>query len=668
MLYAGILRAQPVELEAVGSGVRFSYNDASAKSIAIAGEFNNWDKKKNPLSKDKDNIWTVTLPLKEGKTEYKFIINGEWMEGANLAVDLKRNSGTGALEIPKAKEKPGILSPYSQKIRFSGKYAGLLPFDLKAIADKEYNPVISTPANHVDLDWNVTPAEEAEIFFRTELDTTRQPLNLLFKQGYMSFHPSESYLMKMYYNVKFIQFDDPLKITDREAGLRYDGLYFVDELNPHNAYGLDSQGIFFQGAPLGIDFSLFYSNFKNYQQDDIGIRVVTKNMGPVKIGATYLGNRGVQWPYSGGAWLPDPQYTLARATYTVPNSNIQPWYKGFMYKTFTSFDLKYDILPETKDRRIFIFAEYGTASQELAATRWNEGGSKDSPLNKSWPISAKNVTVTGLRAAFSGFNFEVFVQSDKGKFSQSISTFVSFNNSCDFGSALSSVRIRYDKGGNSAGIAVSNLENKNFDSTIDIFLSPYSKTISFNGYNNYYSIIVKKGIEVAPYIKLSAGDDTNFRVLARQRNYDIFPVSPLYSGLNYLTMAVNHAAAPEKLGLSEGIIDLSQKIIGNWFFESSARYFSYDFSGLKKSGAYFTAYAAFSYRLKKNFMIRLGYGIDPEGFDEDVMEDFDRRELFLYNEYVNLYNAGNTADASLLGAEEALARHQRISLRTEIRF
>ncbi|MDI6642232.1 MAG: glycogen-binding domain-containing protein, partial [Elusimicrobiota bacterium] len=151
------LYAQPLEPEMTPIGVKFSYENPKAKSVTLAGEFNNWDMKKNPLKIDEKGVWSAILPLKEGRYEYKFIIDGNWMKGANLVVRVKKDKQTGKLYIPEP--KPGILTAYSNKIKFSGKYVGLLPANFEST---ENIPVkeISTPINHLNFDWYITPTEE----------------------------------------------------------------------------------------------------------------------------------------------------------------------------------------------------------------------------------------------------------------------------------------------------------------------------------------------------------------------------------------------------------------------------------------------------------------------------------------------------------------------------
>jgi 1,4-alpha-glucan branching enzyme len=52
-----------------------------AKSVALAGDFNNWDPALTPLKRDKAGVWKVALRLQPGRYQYKFLIDGiEWKE------------------------------------------------------------------------------------------------------------------------------------------------------------------------------------------------------------------------------------------------------------------------------------------------------------------------------------------------------------------------------------------------------------------------------------------------------------------------------------------------------------------------------------------------------------------------------------------------------------
>jgi hypothetical protein len=47
-------------------------------TVAVAGSFNRWDLLSHPLTgPDGHGVWTLALPLPEGRYEYQFIINGD---------------------------------------------------------------------------------------------------------------------------------------------------------------------------------------------------------------------------------------------------------------------------------------------------------------------------------------------------------------------------------------------------------------------------------------------------------------------------------------------------------------------------------------------------------------------------------------------------------------
>ena len=67
--------------EVLQNGVRFSYLAPKAKSVAIAGNFNQWSPTKDRLSgPDRNGIWTIVLPLPPGRYEYQYVVDGgAWM-------------------------------------------------------------------------------------------------------------------------------------------------------------------------------------------------------------------------------------------------------------------------------------------------------------------------------------------------------------------------------------------------------------------------------------------------------------------------------------------------------------------------------------------------------------------------------------------------------------
>lgn len=52
----------------------------NVKTISLAGDFNGWNTKNMMLNQSDDNKWTLDIPLKKGRYQYMFVIDGkEWM-------------------------------------------------------------------------------------------------------------------------------------------------------------------------------------------------------------------------------------------------------------------------------------------------------------------------------------------------------------------------------------------------------------------------------------------------------------------------------------------------------------------------------------------------------------------------------------------------------------
>jgi hypothetical protein len=71
--------------------VRFVLVDAQAQSVSLVGDFNAWNKDATRLTAlGHDGVWTVSLPLRSGRHEYAFIVEGtqgeHWMADPFAAV------------------------------------------------------------------------------------------------------------------------------------------------------------------------------------------------------------------------------------------------------------------------------------------------------------------------------------------------------------------------------------------------------------------------------------------------------------------------------------------------------------------------------------------------------------------------------------------------------
>jgi glycosidase len=88
----------------------FIYVDAKAKSVAVAGTFNNWNKSAHPMKRDLDGkTWRRELPIQAGSHQYKYVINNsDWLPDPN---GKNRDDGSGNINtfidiLPEGYEQP----------------------------------------------------------------------------------------------------------------------------------------------------------------------------------------------------------------------------------------------------------------------------------------------------------------------------------------------------------------------------------------------------------------------------------------------------------------------------------------------------------------------------------------------------------------------------------
>lgn len=69
----------PITPNAEGNARFFLPGHEQAKKVILTGSFNGWDEQQLPMQKT-ENGWEIILDLSSGMYEYKFIVDGQWME------------------------------------------------------------------------------------------------------------------------------------------------------------------------------------------------------------------------------------------------------------------------------------------------------------------------------------------------------------------------------------------------------------------------------------------------------------------------------------------------------------------------------------------------------------------------------------------------------------
>ncbi|MDI6756899.1 MAG: glycogen-binding domain-containing protein [Endomicrobiia bacterium] len=650
-LLVAVAAAGPLAPESVQGGVEFVYEAASdAGKIAVAGEFNSWNHEKDFLKYDSARkLWTTVISLGEGRYEYKFVVGGTWQEGANLAIEVKKKDGRLVVEEPAAAPN----TPYSSKINFSGSFVAELGAQSTSPTD-DFSSI--PPVNHADFDWNITASKDASGFARLEYDGDKTSGKLLFKQGRISFAPT-GFETTIYYKEKAIQFDDPLRATDRAVTLKYDAVEFFDETNPHKAFGLWEQAVALKTGFLGGDFSAFYSDMlrpaTNFHtlEDNYGLRYARSFKSiPLKIAFTTRQTRGGWWPWanSDNNWFPDPENPNGYSLDAAARGSVATWYNGYLNEDFAGVDGKFDFLPG-----VALFGETASVKKELKTQKISGGGAHE----KIWTIESgaehlfglkySHGKILSLQASASGRNTTFTPPLYAGE------TFAA-------GGAGFSLAARLRAGSFTLAATGASQKNSRIEKILPLDLHPYAHPLVYRGLFPLETATVgflvhaveeeNAALIVAEYSEsaFSVGAKSkisSLKLLPRTETGGIWRVNPFISALDEIT-------------LSESLLDAAVKIRPDITVESAFRLFAWDDkneSGLKTYSAIFLA---LKYGFSKNSYIRLGWGLDPEDTDDDILAGFDARESFLYN----------LGAASVLEAARALESLRRISVRMVVKF
>lgn len=85
----------------------FYYKNDKAKSVAILGDFNNWNPYSHPMKKNLAGLWEIVLDIPPGQYVYRFVVDGNYRNdplGRAVVYDIFDNAFT-RLEVP-LKEPP----------------------------------------------------------------------------------------------------------------------------------------------------------------------------------------------------------------------------------------------------------------------------------------------------------------------------------------------------------------------------------------------------------------------------------------------------------------------------------------------------------------------------------------------------------------------------------
>lgn len=73
-------KPRPPQTRTVPCAVRFEVDIPQARKVSVAGNFNGWDPADAPLVCIGSNKWFKDLYLAPGRYEYRFVVDGKWID------------------------------------------------------------------------------------------------------------------------------------------------------------------------------------------------------------------------------------------------------------------------------------------------------------------------------------------------------------------------------------------------------------------------------------------------------------------------------------------------------------------------------------------------------------------------------------------------------------
>lgn len=74
--------------------VAFIFSAPKAKKVCISGNFNDWNMNSMPMKKSADGTWKIKLKLSPGKYEYKYVVDGMWIQDMSCSETVLNSFGT----------------------------------------------------------------------------------------------------------------------------------------------------------------------------------------------------------------------------------------------------------------------------------------------------------------------------------------------------------------------------------------------------------------------------------------------------------------------------------------------------------------------------------------------------------------------------------------------
>ncbi|MFH1279451.1 MAG: glycogen-binding domain-containing protein [Candidatus Eisenbacteria bacterium] len=359
------ISAAEAGVEAVEGGIRFTYEDAYATRVSLAGVFNNWSATANPMTKE-DGVWTITVALGPGKHEYKFVVDNQWIADPDNPVTAGEY-GNSVVNVGPDGDIVAMAATsntaYSAKILLGGRMISRFISRQNSGRGDRYE--LERPTMDLDLDWKIRANDYLDLHMITTINNENEEAvtdfwktSLHFDRGSVLFHKNEFRLL-MFDNESAGVFDDPLRLVGdigiyhhdfgfRQQGARADyswkgvdmALLYSDDFQNGGTFGstVDSLGVVSIGAVFDSaksTYRIWRSEVANYQVSDtdndkdvLAFRAKLPAIRDIRVGTSWRFDRGYNPGFLSTIEADGEDSTMTRGVYRLFGETWERWWGG----------------------------------------------------------------------------------------------------------------------------------------------------------------------------------------------------------------------------------------------------------------------------------------------------------------------------------------------------
>jgi len=74
--------------------VTFSFAAPQAQDVRLVGDFSNWEQNPIAMKRLKNGQWKTTVALETGQHEYRYLMDGKWIDDPNCSAKVPNSFGS----------------------------------------------------------------------------------------------------------------------------------------------------------------------------------------------------------------------------------------------------------------------------------------------------------------------------------------------------------------------------------------------------------------------------------------------------------------------------------------------------------------------------------------------------------------------------------------------